>query len=183
MKILIFTEGTILTPKISEDLSREEVVEQSKIEGIQREEAVLQFESKNDVPVKPESVHDYSNYIPVSNVVKKLTGWKNQGTTICYLSSRRIKPEIEAIKSVLTKFKFPDFDNLYFRQQNEDYKDVAERIMPDILIEDDCESIGGEVEMTYPHIKSELKDRIKSVVVKEFSGIDSLPDNVNDLIG
>ena len=103
--------------------------------------------------------------------------------TICYLSSRRIKPEIEAIKSVLTKFKFPDFDNLYFRQQNEDYKDVAERIMPDILIEDDCESIGGEVKMTYPHIKPELKDKIKSVVVKEFSGIDSLPDNVNDLIG
>ena len=50
MKILIFTEGTILTPKISEDLSREEVVEQSKIEGIQREEAALQFESKMMFP-------------------------------------------------------------------------------------------------------------------------------------
>ena len=181
MKILVFTEGTILTPKISEGLNREEVVEQSKIEGIQREEAALQFESKNDVPVKPESVHDYSNYIPVSNAVKKLTSWKNQGMAICYLSSRRIKPEIEAIKSVLTKFKFPDFDNLYFRQQGEEYKDVAEKIMPDILIEDDCESIGGEAEMTYTHIKPELKSKIKSVVVKEFSGIDNLPDDVRDL--
>ena len=147
MKIVVFTEGTILMDKT------------------------------------PNSVDDYSNYIPVGNAARKLTNWKNQDVTICYLSSRRIKPEIEAIKSVLTKYKFPDFDNLYFRQQNEDYKNVAERIMPDILIEDDCESIGGEVKMTYPHIKPELKDKIKSVVVKEFSGIDSLPDNVNDLIG
>jgi hypothetical protein len=147
MKILVFTEGTILMDKT------------------------------------PNSVDDYSNYIPVGNAARKLTNWKNQGMTICYLSSRRIKPEIEAIKSVLIKYNFPDSDNLYFRQQGEEYKDVAEKIMPDILIEDDCESIGGEVEMTYPHIKPELKEKIKSVVIKEFSGIDSLPDNVNDLIG
>ena len=142
MKVLVFTEGTILMNKAST------------------------------------SVDDYLNYIPV----KKLTDWKNQGAVICYLSSRRIKTEIEAIKSVLVKYIFPDSDNLYFRQQGEEYKDVAEKIMPDILIEDDCESIGGEVEMTYPHIKPELKDKIKSVVVKEFSGIDSLPENVNELL-
>jgi len=181
MKILVFTEGTILTAKISEGLNREEIVEQSRIEGIQREEVALQFESKNDVPIEPESVHDYSNYIPVGNAVKKLTDWKNRGASIYYLSSRRIKPEIEAIKSVLIKYNFPDSDNLYFRQQGEDYKDVAEKIMPDILIEDDCESIGGEIEMTYPHIKPELKEKIKSVIIKEFSGIDSLPDDIKDL--
>jgi len=146
MKVLVFTEGTILMNKASN------------------------------------SVDDYLNYIPVGNAVKKLTDWKNQGAVICYLSSRRIKTEIEAIKSVLVKYIFPDSDNLYFRQQGEEYKDVAEKIMPDILIEDDCESIGGEVEMTYPHIKPELKDKIKSVVVKEFSGIDSLPENVNELL-
>ena len=50
----------------------------------------------------------------------------------------------------------------------EEYKDVAERVMPDVLIEDDCESIGGEIEMSYPHIKDELRARIRSVVVKEF---------------
>lgn len=181
MKILVFTEGTILTPKISEGLNRDEIVEQSKTEGVQREEASLQFESKNDVPVEPNSVHDYSNYIPVGNAVQKLTNWKNQGATIHYLSSRRIKPEIEAIHSVLKRYNFPDADNLYFRQQDEEYKDVAEKIMPDILIEDDCESIGGETEMTYPHIRPELKNKIKSVVIKEFSGIDDLPDNISTL--
>ena len=49
------------------------------------------------------------------------------------------------------------------------------------LIEDDCESIGGEIEMTYPYIKPELKNKIKSVVIKEFSGIDNLPNNIQEL--
>jgi len=51
--------------------------------------------------------------------------------------------------------------------------------MPDIIIEDDCESIGGKYEMTYTHIKPELKKRIKSIVVEEFGGIDHLPDNIS----
>lgn len=68
--------------------------------------------------------------------------------------------------------------NLYFRYPGEDYKDVAEKLMPDIIVEDDCESIGGEIEMTYPHIRADLKKKIKSVVVKEFGGIDYLPDKI-----
>jgi hypothetical protein len=173
---------SILMNKASEGLSREEIVEQSKTEGLQREEATLRYESKYAVPVEPNSVHDYLHYIPVGHAVQKLTNWKNQDATICYLSSRKIRSEVEAIKSVLKKFNFPDFNNLYFRKQGENYKDVAEKIMPNILIEDDCESIGGEVEMTYPHIKPELKNKIKSVVIKEFSGIDSLPDNISELL-
>lgn len=58
---------------------------------------------------------------------------------------------------------------------------VAENLVPDILIEDDCESIGGEKEMTYPNIKDELKNKIKSIVVKEFKGIDHLPDDIEEL--
>ena len=54
--------------------------------------------------------------------------------------------------------------------------------MPNILIEDDCESIGGDKEMTITHIKLGIKQRIKSVVIKEFGGIDNLPDNINELI-
>lgn len=55
-------------------------------------------------------------------------------------------------------------------------------MIPDILIEDDCESIGGEKEMVYPHIKDELKSKIKSIVVKEFEGIDHLLLANNTLI-
>lgn len=53
--------------------------------------------------------------------------------------------------------------------------------MPDVLIEDDCESIGGEPQMTYPHVKKNKKKLIKSIVVKEFSGIDNLPDSLEAL--
>lgn len=55
--------------------------------------------------------------------------------------------------------------------------------MPDVLIEDDCESIGGEKEMVYPHIKPELRTKIKSIVVEEFEGIDHLPDEIDLLLG
>lgn len=158
MKILVFTEGTILMHSACAGLAREQRVQQSKD--------------------KVRSTHDYRNYIPVGNAVEKLLNWKKQGATILYLTSRRIKNEIEAIKTILKRYNFPDTDNLYFRHQGEDYKDVAEKLMPDILIEDDCESIGGEVEMTYPHVRADLKKKIKSVVVKEFGGIDHLPDVV-----
>jgi len=36
--------------------------------------------------------------------------------------------------------------------------------------------------MTITHVKTEIKKKIKSVVVKEFEGIDHLPDNVNKLL-
>ena len=84
-------------------------------------------------------------------------------------------------KFVLKKYGFPD-GQVFFRGSGEEYKDIAERIMPDILIEDDCESIGGEKEMVYPHIKPDLKSKIKSIVVKEFGGIDHLPDKVSALV-
>lgn len=58
---------------------------------------------------------------------------------------------------------------------------MAERLLPDIIVEDDCESIGGKEEMTYSHIRQDLKVKIKSVVVKEFEGIDHLPDKISDL--
>ena len=40
---------------------------------------------------------------------------------------------------------------------------VGSHANSDIMIEDDCESIGGEIEMTYPHIRADLKSKIKSV--------------------
>lgn len=161
MKILVFTEGTILMHINANGHSREEIVEQVKIED--------------------SSIREYSSYVPIGNCVKKLQTWKNQGATIIYLTSRRTPKEVEAIKNVIKKYNFPD-SGLLFRQSGEEYKDIAERILPDILIEDDCESIGGEKEMVYPHVKQELRTKIKSIIVKEFGGIEHLPDNISDLL-
>ncbi|MBI3385113.1 hypothetical protein HY030_02900 [Candidatus Gottesmanbacteria bacterium] len=182
MKILVFTEGTILMHGLAKNLNREEIVRQSKEWGIRQEERNVVFTSASDNKVEVGSVGDYASYIPNSNSVAKLTNWKNQDATIFYLTSRRIKSEIEGIKNILEKYRFPDSENLFFRQQGEDYKDVAERILPDVLIEDDCESIGGEKEMTHPHIRPDLKVKIKSIVVKEFGGIDDLANNTSDLV-
>ena len=161
MKILVFTEGTILMHRNAYGHSREEIVEQ--------------------VRIKDTSIREYSSYVPVGNCVKKLQTWKNQEVAIIYLTSRRAHEEVEAIKNVIKRYDFPDGE-LLFRQSRAEYKDIAERMLPDILIEDDCESIGGEKEMVYPHIKQELRTKIKSVVVKEFGGIDHLPDNISDLL-
>jgi len=160
MRILIFTEGTIIMHKNAVGHTRDEIVKQVKD--------------------KEKSVHDYKSYVPIGNAVKKLQNWKNDGAEILYLTSRRRPEEIKQIQNVLKKFKFPDGQFL-FRRKNEEYKDVAERIIPDILVEDDCESIGGIDEMTITHVKPEIKKKIKSIPIKEFGGIDHLSDKISAL--
>lgn len=182
MKILVFTEGTVLMHLSAKNVNREERVRQSQADGVQREERQTAYNANTEPPaVEKGSVYDLVSYVPVDDAVDKLLGWEKQGATICYLTSRRIKSEIDTIRQVLKKFNFPNASNLYYRQQGEDYKDVAEKVMPEVLVEDDCESIGGKAEMAYPHIKPEVKKLIKSIPVKEFGGIDHLPDDINEL--
>ncbi len=136
--------------------------------------------------LKPASVgssqaHSFQTYVPNGNVVWKLQSWKKQGAEIYYLTSRETPEEIDDIRFVLEKYHFPQMQNLLYRKNGQGYKDVVESLIPDIFIEDDCASIGGEAEMTYPHIKPEIKSKIRSIVVKEFANIDYLPNNVNEL--
>ena len=159
MKIMVFTEGTIFGHSNWIGLAREEIV--------QRIRAGEQL--------------DYAGTIPIGNAAKKIQGWKDAGAEILYLTSRRSPQEVEQVREVLQAHGFPA-GQLFFRLEGEEYKDATERAMPDILIEDDCESIGGEIEMTYPHIRPEIKERIVSIVVKEFGGIDHLPETLSELI-
>ena len=162
--ILVFTEGTVLMHSSLKGLTRKQRVEKSK-------------KRKRPLP------NDYFKHeIPNGNAVKKLKSWKNKGAEIYYLTSTTSEKEIDYIKSVLKRYNFPDNNNLLFRRKKEEYKDVAERLMPDILIEDDCESIGGKQEMTYINIKPELKKKIKLIKVKEFAGIDYLSDRLEILL-
>ncbi|TLN15741.1 hypothetical protein FDZ71_07145 [bacterium] len=163
MRVLIFTEGTILTHRDYAGIPRERIVELVK-----RQDGRLWTDY-------------FAACVPIGNCVSKIEAWRKQGATILYLTSRRTFEEIQTIQGVLAKYHFPEGE-LLFRREDEEYKHVAERALPDVIVEDDCESIGGEEEMTYPHIKKELRSRIKSVVVKEFGGIDHLPDNLADLM-
>jgi len=142
-----------------------------------REEIVKQVINKDA------SVKDYSDYVPVKKSVEKLNKWVAQGANLSYLSAIEENKNTEADQNVLTKYDFPT-GKIYHRKSGESYQEVVERMspLPDILIEDDCQSIGGENEMTYPNLKPELKVKIKSIVVKEFSGIDDLPDKLEALM-
>jgi hypothetical protein len=161
VKIIVFLHGTAIMHRNALGRSREERVRQV-LEG-------------------DESLYDFESYVPVGNAVRKLQTWAQQGAEIVYLSSHKNVEDVEKDKLVLRNYGFPD-GQVFFRQAGERYNDVAESLLPDILIEDDCESIGGEKEMTFPHIKAELMVKIKSIVVKEFGGIDSLPDDISALV-
>jgi hypothetical protein len=159
VKIMVFTEGTILIQRAWTGMAREDVVRLVR----ERRPAV-----------------DYADAVPVGGAVQKLQAWARQGAEICYLTSRTTPAEINDVHEVLVRSGFPGGE-LYHRGPGEAYHDVATRAAPDVIVEDNCESIGGEAEMTYPSLRPDVKTRVQSVVVAEFGGIDHLPDEIDKL--
>jgi hypothetical protein len=160
MKLLVFLHGTTI-------MHRNAV-------GCLREERVRQVQEHE------QSVRDFASYVPVGNAVGKLRKWSQQGAEIIYLSSHRKVEHVQQDREALQRSRFPE-GQIVWRQPGESYADVAERMLPDVLIEDDCESIGGVKEIVYPHLRPEVQMSIASMVVKEFEGIDHLPDELTAL--
>jgi hypothetical protein len=160
MRLIVFLHGTVIMHGAAVGRSRHERVAQ--------------------VVAREPSVRDYAGYVPVGGAVAKLRGWRDAGALIDYLSSHEKPYDVAADKLVLRTNGFPG-GHVFFRQPSEMYSDIAERELPDVLIEDDCESIGAR-HITYPHIPAAARDRIKSIIVPEFGGIDHLPDNPDDLL-
>ncbi len=160
-RIMVFLQGTSIMHANGAGRSRGDIVRQ-----------VLQDD---------ESVHDYDSYISIGSAPEKLRRWERQRAEILYVSSHRNAEDVKKDYIVLKRNGFPEGE-VFFRREGEDYKDIVKKVMPDILIEDDCESIGGFGRMIYPHIRPELKLKVKSIVVREFGGIDHLPDDVSDLM-
>ena len=171
IKIMLFLQGTLLMHRSGVGKTRQQIVKQSQDQG--------------------ESVRDFASYVPIGHAVEKLQRWANQGVKILYLSALTEnknargdeivgKEGLMIDQKVLNRYGFPKGE-IYHRQTGERYAQIAERLGPDVLIEDDCESIGGASEMTITAVRPEIKSRIKSIVVKEFGGIDELPDNLDEL--
>ena len=171
MKVLIFLQGTLIMHKNALGKKRVEIIQQ--------------------VEMQEESVRDFASYIPIGNAVGKLKTWEKQGAEIIYLSALTEdkkargdeivgKAGLKFDNEILQKYKFPA-GKIYHRKRGESYARIAEKIVPDVLIEDDCESIGGEKEMTITSIRPEIRKKIKSIIVKEFEGIEHLPNNLTDL--
>jgi len=156
MKILIFTEGTILMHSAGANRSRAERVAQSA--------------------AGTPDIYDYATYTPIGETDEKIHHWQERGATIAYLTSRRKPEQIDIIRRKLAEHHFPDGE-LYFRQEEETYAEAAIRAEPDIIVEDDCESSDGPSGMVYALLPSSWQSKIISAPVPEFGGIDHLPDN------
>ena len=160
MKILVFLGGTTLVDKNLIAPTREEMVKRSrereKYGGLSGE------------------------LVPVGNCVSKLKDWKEHGAEIVYFSATRKPEHLLKSKETLKANGFPDGE-VYYRGPAKSYAQIAQEINPDVIVEDDCESIGGEKEMIYPNMAQSFKSRIVSIVVKEFQGLDHLPDDPEEL--
>lgn len=132
--------------------------------------------------LKPKSLiflYNHRSYIPIGRAVSLIDAWSKQDAEILYCTSRRGK-QAEEVARLLQTHGFAG-SRLYFRDKMEKYKDIIESVRPDVLIEDDCRSIGGSWQMCITHVASEVKGTIKSIIVKEFKGIDHLSSSVQNL--
>ena len=111
--------------------------------------------------------------------VEKLRAWDRAGAEIVYLSARRTPEGQREDADALERLGFPR-GRVLSRANGESYGDVAARERPDVVVEDDCESIGA-AEMTYPQLPAELRARVRSVVVPEFGGLAHLSDDPRQL--
>ena len=136
MRILIFLHGTLIMHMTGVRKTRKQRVKQS----MKREPSVL----------------DYENYVPIGNAVRKLMRWKAQGASIIYLSSHEKQADVRKDKNVLKRHGFPK-GRVLFRKNGISYKEIAESTEPDVLIEDNCESIGGKKEMIITHVSRKAK--------------------------
>ena len=132
--------------------------------------------------LKPKSIfslYSHKKYLPIGNAVQKINNWWEQGADIVYCTSRR-GIGAEKMSELLKLYGFKG-TILYSRERSETYKNIIESIRPNILIEDDCRSIGGSWQMCLTHVSLEVKSSIKSIIVREFKGIDHLPEKLEQL--
>lgn len=119
-----------------------------------------------------------NGYVPIGNAVKIINDLYSSGNEI-YLCSYVRKNRYNFIKSVVDYYGI-NYTEILCRDKKEQYSDLVEKIIPDILIEDDCKSIGGEKQWCITHVRDDIKRNIKSIIVEEFKGIDNIEINTNE---
>lgn len=131
---------------------------------------------------KPESwwtLFVHQRYLPIGRAKEIIRCWQQQGARIVYCTSRKER-QADDIAALLKKYGFTSAF-LVARERGETYRYLVEAIRPAVLVEDDCKSIGGAWQMCITKVKPEIKEKIVSVVVPEFKGIDCLPTNIGQL--
>jgi hypothetical protein len=159
MKLCLFLPGTAIM--------------HASAQGVPRATRVQQARDRDP------SVRNFAAYVPVEDVVPKLRRWRDQGAEIVYLSSQRTAGGVAADRSVLERHGFPA-GRVLSRGPCQNYGDVVAGEAPDVLIEDDCESIGAE-HIAYAQLSAAVRSRVTSIVVREFAGFTDLPDSLDAL--
>ena len=112
-----------------------------------------------------------NSYVPIDNAIETLKKWQEEGYEIIYLTSlcgrraMRMAQHLDELGFVGSM--------VGYRQPRQSYATLIKEEMPDILIEDDCLSVGGKENMCYNLLSEDIKKKIKHIVVKEFKGIDN----------
>jgi hypothetical protein len=114
--------------------------------------------------------------VPIGEASKKVRAWSSRGAELYYLTASRRQENVAKCEAALKKWSFPA-GVLLHRDLSQSYSDLVTPLHPDLIVEDDCESLGGSNEMVYPNLSENVKRSIASVVVREFEGIDHLPDD------
>jgi len=127
-------------------------------------------------------VLDFGAYVPTDGAVDKVRTWQSAGAEICYLSSHRTAAAAAIDGAVLNAHGFPA-GTIHFRAGDDCYPDVVCRAGAGVLVEDDCESIGGVAQTTAAALAHSAHRAIKCVIVPEFGGLAHLPDNPRRLVG
>jgi hypothetical protein len=125
-------------------------------------------------------VRSNSTYVPIGGAAGKLHRWSAQGAQIAYLSPNRLAERIAEDVAILQQNGFPP-GRVLARAPGESYGELIAKDLPDILLEDDCESIGAD-EIAYLQIPVDQRTRVLSIVIPEFEGIDHLPDSLSELL-
>jgi hypothetical protein len=161
MKIGVFLHGTAIM--------------HASAAGVDREERVRQ------VRLREPSVRDFASYVPTPGTAGKLAAWQRHGASIAYLSSHRRQDDIRADEAVMRRHGFPA-GPVYGRQQGEDYGTLVERLGLDVLVEDDCESIGGAAQTCAAQLSPGSRQSTRCTVLPEFAGLADLPDDPAGLL-
>ncbi|HET7013186.1 MAG TPA: hypothetical protein VFI65_04715 [Streptosporangiaceae bacterium] len=160
MRIGVFLHGTTIMQAAGADVDREERVRQ--------------------VVSSDPSIWEFAEYIPTPGTAEKLAAWDRHGASIVYLSAHRQAEYVHADESVIKHHEFPA-GPVCAREWGEDYGALVDRLDLDVLVEDDCESIGGVSKTCTFMLSMEARRSVRSIVLPEFLGLGGLPDDPAEL--
>jgi hypothetical protein len=160
MRIGVFLHGTAIMQAAGADVDRDERVRQ--------------------VVSGHPSIWDFADYVPTPGTAGKLAAWNRYGASVVYLSAHRQAEDVEADEAVLRRHGL-SAGPVCAREVGEDYGQLVERLELDVLVEDDCESIGGVSKTCTFMLSPETRRSVRSIVLPEFLGLADLPDDPAEL--